>query len=153
MSTESHPVEKLADLMPYTRILRPRSIAGLMYGLYMGAGGGFLFLTADGIRDLLGVPWFIIWNSFYFGGALLSFFGTVVKRYMVEVVGHPFLISALAVYGVYLFSIIGQSKQDGTVVGLACTFMAAGFGIIGRLIECARVVLIQRDVIRRTRNG
>lgn len=153
MSTESPTAEKLADLMPYTKVLRPRPVAGIMYLFYLCAGGAFLFLTSDGIRQLLGVPGFIIWNSFYFGGALICLFGTIVKRYMVEVCGHPFLVAALAVYGIYLLQLYPGTGQTGTILGLAFTFMAAGSGLIGRLIEAVKVILIQRAVIRRTRNG
>lgn len=150
MSTESQPIWRVSSLMPYTKILRPRPVAAFMYFFYMLAGAAFLFLTADGVRKLFGDFLFIVWNTFYFGGAIVSLAGTLlIKRYVIEVIGHPFLISALAAYGVYLMFLVPTSTQDGTVLGLAFTFVAAGTGLLGRLIEVGRIVWIQSDLYRR----
>jgi hypothetical protein len=150
MSIISQSVWRVSSLMPYTKILRPRPVASVMYLLYMLAGAAFLFLTADGVRALFGDFLFIVWNTFYFGGALLGLIGSqLVKRYVVEVVGHPFLISALIAYGVYLAWLVPTSSQDGTILGLAFTFLAAGVSLLGRSIEVGRIVWIQSDLYRR----
>lgn len=143
-------VWRVTHLMPYRKILRPRPVASAMYLFYMLAGAAFLFLTADGVRTLFGDFLFVVWNTFYFGGATLSLVGSqLAKRYVVEVLGHPFLISALAAYGVYLASLVPTSNQDGTVLGLAFTFIAAGTGLMGRLFEIGRIVWIQSELYRR----
>lgn len=150
MSIVSQSVWRVSALMPYTKILRPRPVATLMYVFYMLAGAAFLFLTADGVRRLFGDFLFIVWNTFYFGGAIISMVGSqLIKRYVVEVIGHPFLISALIAYGVYLGWLVPTSTQDGTVLGLAFTFLAAGTSLLGRLIEIGRIVWIQSDLYRR----
>lgn len=150
MSIISQSVWRVSSLMPYTKILRPRPVASVMYLFYMCAGAAFLFLTADGVRKLFGDFLFVVWNTFYFGGAVISLIGSqLIKRYVVEVVGHPFLISALAAYGVYLAWLVPTSSQDGTVLGLALTFAAAATGLLGRLIEVGRIVWIQSDLYRR----
>jgi hypothetical protein len=152
MSAESHPVGSVSDVMPYNKILRPRPLASLMYFLYMGAGAAVLFLTSTGIRTLLGEFGFIVWNSFLFGGAMISLFGTlVVKRYAIEIVGYPFLLSAMCVYAIYLFTRINESPQPGAVLFLSLVFAAATTGLFGRLIEAGRVVLIQRNFRRESK--
>ncbi len=139
--------------MPYTKILRPRAVATIMYLLYMLAGAAFLFLTADGVRKLFGDFLFVVWNTFYFGGSIISLLGSwPVKRYVLEVVGYPFLVAALLAYGVYLAWLVPSSSQDGTILGLAFTFAAAATGLAGRFIEIGRIVVIQSDLFRR-RNG
>jgi len=153
MSAESHPAGSVPEFMPYNKILRPRPLASLMYFLYMGAGAAVLFLTSTGIRTLLGDFGFVVWNSFLFGGSLISLFGTlVVKRYAIEIVGYPFLLSAMGVYAIYLFSRLGSSQQPGAVLFLSLVFAAATTGLVGRLVEAGRVVLIQRNFRRRTAN-
>lgn len=150
MSIVSQSVWRVSTLMPYTKILRPRLIASFMYFFYMCAGAAFLFLTADGVRTLFGEFLFLVWNTFYFGGAAISLIGSqLIKRYVIEVIGYPFLISALAAYGVYLAWLVPKSDQDGTVLGLALTFAAAVTGLLGRLVEVGRIVWIQSDLYRR----
>lgn len=139
-------IEEPVERMSQQKVLRPRLLAAAMYLAYIVAAAGFLFLTATGIRELLGEVQFILWNGFWFGGATISCVGALVKRYRIEIIGHPFLISAFAVYALYLILRIHEAPQVGVVIGIAFTYMAAALGMAGRLIEIYRMIKLSNNI-------
>jgi hypothetical protein len=114
---------------------RPYWLSALTYLTLAAAGAAFLLLPTTGLKELLGVFGFVVWNLMLLGGGLLSFYGSFTKKHWFEVIGLPGVTTALFVYGIYIGFAVTRSDNPGVVLGLSLICVGAAFSGVGRLYE------------------
>lgn len=133
----------------------PRSLAIPTYLAFSLAGVFFLFWGPNlGVRGLLGIVGFVIWNSFLILGGAVGMIGAAYGKFRIEIIGVPFLSSALCVYGGSLLPRIMVADNPGVLAGLASVFIGAGLGFLGQGAAIwIQKIRVAGDVDRRSPDG
>lgn len=113
-----------------------------MYLSFSVAALAILFFPAPGVLELLGPNGLYVWNGSMLVGGVMSLFGaSIARKYMIELVGLPLLISSLMVYGITILALIDVSgpREDAVLVFLGCVIIGCALGLVGRTWEIWKV--------------
>ncbi len=113
---------------------RRRPLRVMAYTL-LAAGAGVLLI--DPTRSLQGqsvqIRW--VWSGFLLLGTLLSIYGSVRDRYLVEFIGLPFLMTSLSVFVILL----GVAHSTGSIA-FGCFLLALVVVLHSRWLDLWRLV-------------